>query len=213
MELKCKWCGEMKPAELMVKRDRARPYSQSNVRCCRECSSEYQRKRYGEPRIRAKQLRANAAWRKANPERMRVYEKSFALRYPANIRAKNRVQHLLRMGYWVKQPCVVCASTEYVEAHHDSYAEPHWETVRWLCKDHHERWHQRLDPMKNGILEEPMVKVTRLRDEAVQTQRQITALRDRFRELQQEADALELATWTKVMEAAEPLFQEFLKTA
>jgi hypothetical protein len=210
MELKCRWCGETKPAELMIKRNAILPYSQSNTRCCKQCSSEYQRKRYDEPVIRAKQLRLNAAWRKANPEKQRKYEKQFAIERPNQAKARWRVAHLLRRGHWKKQPCVVCSAK--AEAHHDSYAPAHWDTVRWLCKDHHEQWHERLDPVKNSLLEEPIVEVERLRDEANQVQKQITALRDRYRELRGQADAAELAAWNKVMEAAQPLYEDFLRT-
>ncbi len=70
-----------------------------------------------------------------------------------------------------------------------------------------------LDPVKRELLAEPMVDVARLRDQATEVQKQITALRDRFRELSRKADALELENWNKVMEAAEPMFQDFLKAS
>ncbi len=212
MDLICNICRETKPEELFVKRERSKPFSQSNVRCCRECNCHRNRARYKDPAVRTRQLRANAQWRMAHPERQRLHEKQFATNRPAQQRARNRVAHLLRRGHWARQPCVVCGS-ELTEAHHDSYAQPHWDVVRWLCKDHHERWHQMLDPVKRELLAEPMVDVARLRDQATEVQKQITALRDRFRELSRKADALELENWNKVMEAAEPMFQDFLKAS
>jgi hypothetical protein len=210
MDLLCKWCKEIKPEELFIKRARSKPFSQSNVRCCKQCQALYQQRRYSQPKLRAKQLRANAAWRSAHPEKQREYEKQFAADRPNQLKARNRVAYNLRRGYWSKRPCEVCSNVN-AEAHHDSYAEPHWETVRWLCKDHHELWHQRLDPVKNQILVEPLVTVENLRDEAALIQQQITALRDRHRELHAKANALELSTWNKVVEAAQPMFEEFLK--
>lgn len=210
MELKCNWCGEIKPEDLMVRRDAKKPYVQSNVRCCRQCSSEYQRGRYNKPDIRAKQLRANSSWRKAHPDQMAKYAKKLHEERPNQQRARNKVAHNLRRGYWTKKPCEVCLKME-AEAHHDSYAEPHWETVRWLCKEHHEKWHQVLDPVKNEMVEEPLAKVEQLRDEAARIQEQITALRERHRELHNEANALELSTWNKVVEKAQPMFEEFLR--
>lgn len=208
--LLCKWCGESKPDDLFVKRNRDQPFSQRNVRCCKDCNGDRNRRRYQDPAIRAKQLRASAAWRKSHPDEMRQHEKQFKLRRPNQEKARSRVKHMLRRGFWTRQPCEVCGKPQ-AEAHHDSYAQPHWETVRWLCKAHHEKWHQRLDPVKNGLLEEPMVGVVQLREQADEVQQQITALRDRFRELRRDADAKELAAWNRVVEAAQPLYEDFLK--
>jgi hypothetical protein len=213
MDLQCKWCNETKPEDLFVKCRAAEPYSARNIKCCRQCWSNYQKERYKRPDIKAKQLRANASWRKAHPDEMARYAKKFIGEKPAQQQARNRVGYLLREGIWKRRACELCASMTQVEAHHDSYAPPHWETVRWLCKAHHETWHQALDPVKNAILEEPMVEVAQWRDEAIVIQAQITALRDRHRELHSKSNALELATWNKVIEAATPLFEEFAKTA
>lgn len=65
--------------------------------------------------------------------------------------------------------------------------------------------------MKNEMVEEPLAKVEQLRDEAARIQEQITALRERHRELHNEANALELSTWNKVVEKAQPMFEEFLR--
>jgi hypothetical protein len=209
MDLLCKWCKETKPEDLFVKRRADLPYSQSNVRCCRECNTERNRQRYKNPTIRAKQLRANALWRKAHPDEMARYAKKLNSSRPDQQRARARVRYLIRKGYWQRRECEICRRGD-AEAHHDSYARAHWETVRWLCKKHHEQWHERLDPVKNSIVAEPLAEVEQLRDEAAEIQRQITALRDRYRELHVKANALELSTWNKVVEAAQPMFEEFI---
>src|ERR1700685_3624617 len=100
MELKCKWCGETKPEDLMVRRNATKPFIQSNIRCCRQCSSLYQRRRYQIEPIRTQQLKANASWRKAHPDQMAKYAQKHVDSYPAQTRARNRVHHNLRMGYW-----------------------------------------------------------------------------------------------------------------
>jgi hypothetical protein len=102
---------------------------------------------------------------------------------------------------------------EGVEAHHDSYAPAHWEIVRWLCKRHHESWHQRLDPHKKGLLGVDLLKVDELRKEGVEYLHQIKVLRERYRVCMEQASALELSAWSKVMETAEPMFQRFLTEA
>ena len=211
MQLLCRWCKESKPADQFIMRRRIDPVCQSNVRCCKECQSKYNRRRYGDPGIRAKQLRANMAWRKAHPERLRSYEKKSHAAMPARQRARNRVGYMLRQGLWMKQPCVICGRLEDVEAHHDSYAEAHWETVRWLCKEHHEIWHMVRDPMRKEILGETEPRINALRQEASEVQRQLIELRERFRTLHSEADALDLASWNRLLEALQPKWAEFCR--
>jgi len=41
----------------------------------------------------------------------------------------------LKNGSIIKQPCEVCGSKEYVEAHHKDYSKK--EEVNWLCTKHH----------------------------------------------------------------------------
>jgi hypothetical protein len=207
MDLLCKWCGEVKPEELFTKRVRAKPYSQSNVRNCRQCQQAYQQKRYAVPRLRAKQLKANAAWRRAHPDVMARHARKLNEEHPNQLRARTRIAYLIRCGRLFKKPCEVCGAL-VVEAHHDSYAKPHWETVHWLCKAHHENWHQSLDPVRDMILAEPLAEAFNLRKDAEEIQAQITALRDRHREKVRAADQLELDAWNRVVEAAQPLFEE-----
>ncbi len=213
MELICTWCKEAKIETEFLRRNAAFPYSQSNVRCCKSCNSRRNRERYCDPGIRTKQLRANDKWRREHPERMAAHHAEFVKRNPAQQQARARVRTLLRYGHWSKRPCVVCGEMEGVEAHHDSYAPAHWEIVRWLCKRHHESWHQRLDPHKKGLLGVDLLKVDELRKEGVEYLHQIKVLRERYRVCMEQASALELSAWSKVMETAEPMFQRFLTEA
>jgi hypothetical protein len=212
VDLVCKWCLETKPEDLFIKRERAKPYSQSNVRCCRQCQSAYQKRRYGEPKLRVKQLKANSAWRKKHPDAMARYQKKLNEERPNQQRARNRIAHLLRRGQLIKQPCERCGAVN-TQAHHDSYARPHWDSVRWLCQAHHEQWHQRLDPLRDLITKEPFCEVRQLRQKSKHIQAKITALREQFRDIVAKADSLELATWDQVTKRAKPLYVNFLRVS
>jgi hypothetical protein len=211
MDYACKWCHEIKPEEEFIKRDRKAPYSEGNIRCCRSCNQARNRERYKVPEIREKQLAANAQWRKDHPERQRELEAAFNQRTPRNQKARSKVGYMIRHGYWTQQPCEVCGEPMGVEAHHDSYAEAHWTTVRWLCKLHHEVWHQHLDPLKGPILEEPMAEVARLRDEHDAVQHQMADLRRKAQALKKQADDLEFDVWSKVQKIAMDLFPKVFK--
>lgn len=211
MDLLCKWCGETKPAEEFLRRDTSRPYSQSNVRCCKLCNTKRNRQRYDNPSIREKQLAANAKWRYEHRDRQNELADQYAVRNPEVMQARYRVQHLLRRGYWTRQPCAICGTTDAVEAHHDSYAKPHWDTVRWLCKRHHELWHRHLDPIKKPILQPALALVSVLRDDARAKLDLIYQLRREVSELKALADDLELEAWTEVQKIAAPEYERFRK--
>jgi hypothetical protein len=209
VDLKCNWCGETKDENEFVKRKAALPYSQSNVRNCKLCNSTRNRTRYKDPELRSKQLAANAKWRREHPDRQRYLEKEFSKRQPANQQARSRIGYLVRKGYLIRRPCEICGAVAGVEAHHDSYSEAHWEVVRWLCKEHHEKWHQILDPVKADLLGESLVEVEQSRDEADELMRQILALRKRRNELLTDAKHKELTAWNKVREVADHKFIDF----
>ena len=104
MEYKCKWCSEIKPEEQFVRRNTKEPYSERNIRCCKACNQARNRQRYKDPEIRRKQIEANGKWRKENPEKMGVYAKEFLERRPNNLKARSKVGHMIRRGYWTSQP-------------------------------------------------------------------------------------------------------------
>jgi len=68
-----------------------------------------------------------------------------------------------------------------------------------------------MDPVRDGIAAEPLAEVESLRQDAIRVQEQISELRQQFRALNDQANALELATWNRVVEAVQPLYLEFLK--
>jgi ribosomal protein S27AE len=70
-----------------------------------------------------------ANWRRANPAK-----------YDAHL----AVQRAVKAGELEKQTCEVCGGGA-VDAHHDRYDEPL--KVRWLCRLHHTRLHNRGEDM------------------------------------------------------------------
>lgn len=61
-------------------------------------------------------------------------------------RANCAVYHAKSAGKLTEQPCKICSSTRYVEAHHDDYSRPL--KVRWLCRRCHSKTHTRLKSYK-----------------------------------------------------------------
>ncbi len=59
--------------------------------------------------------------------------------------ARGTARRALAKGDLVRQPCEVCG-TVTVEIHHDDYDKPL--DVRWLCKQHHDDFHNRIVPLR-----------------------------------------------------------------
>lgn len=207
MDLICKWCGEAKPEVDFLRRDSSKPYSQSNVRCCKECNAARNRQRYKDPVIRDKQLAANDKWRKEHADRMEEYQRAFHERTPNRMKARNRIGYLVRSGQLQRQPCVICGSMEQVEGHHDSYAKKDWDTVRWLCKEHHEEWHQIIDPIKDPIIRGPLKEAEDLKRQAKDLLKQIHSLRIQYRHCVERAETLEIESWAAVLKKIDGLFE------
>lgn len=50
--------------------------------------------------------------------------------------ANAKVQTELKAGRLIKQPCEICGTVDYVEAHHKDYSKPL--EITWLCVKHHD---------------------------------------------------------------------------
>lgn len=68
-----------------------------------------------------------AAWRRRNPKAAWAHV---------------ALQSALRRGLIERGPCEVCGA-EPTDGHHDDYDRPL--AIRWLCRKHHRREHQRGD--------------------------------------------------------------------
>lgn len=66
--------------------------------------------------------------------------------YEMQCRAQQAVSKAMRQGRLVRKPCETCGDAESY-AHHDSYEEPKWMVVRWLCSKHHHQWHAKNEPV------------------------------------------------------------------
>jgi uncharacterized protein YdaU (DUF1376 family) len=60
--------------------------------------------------------------------------------------ARGAARRALARGDLVKQPCELCGAPT-VEMHHDDYSKPL--EVRWLCRPHHNDFHNRIVPMRH----------------------------------------------------------------
>ena len=210
MELKCSWCKETKTETEFLKRIASEPYSQRNVRCCRECNAAKNRTRYKNSVVRDKQMAANKRWAGAHRERVNAYNQMWNGKNPSQMKARNRIGYLIRRGYWKAQPCCICGATERVEAHHDSYAKPHWEVVRWLCKDHHEAWHSIIDERKREITYVPLAEADELYRQHDEILREVRVMRERAKRLLVNADAISLEAWSEVQRYADARFASFV---
>lgn len=71
--------------------------------------------------------------------------------YHLQYSAHRAVALALKSGKLVRQPCEVCG--EEGQSHHDSYYPDRWLDVRWLCGEHHRRWHEENEPVWPTIFE------------------------------------------------------------
>jgi uncharacterized protein YdaU (DUF1376 family) len=60
-------------------------------------------------------------------------------------RARGQARRALARGALIRKPCEVCGN-DAVEMHHDDYDKPL--DVRWLCKRHHDEFHNRIVPLR-----------------------------------------------------------------
>lgn len=149
MQLLCSWCGVEKPANEFLKRKAGEPYSQKNVRCCRECNRARNRERFHtDPEVHRKAALATKRWSERNKDKVRDSQRRYDERNAVKRTAKQQVRTAISNGRLERMPCEVCGATRNVHGHHDSYEPDKWLDVRWLCRDHHKAWHLILDPMR-----------------------------------------------------------------
>ncbi len=110
---------------------------------CKQCVSEYARKRYIEKRDSI--LEKNSNYRKSIHGKlvMKKCVKSWREKYPEQRLAHTAVFNAIQSGKLIKKPCSVCGSRERVEGHHKSYEEKDRLKVIWLCKKHHLKIHNK----------------------------------------------------------------------
>ena len=167
---RCLGCDEVKTLDHFHRQALGKLGRRSRCKSCasRECA-EYRAKnseRISERRRsyyrsnRDAELESNRAFRAANPEVARGWKRSYYRKSAANLlasdtlrnardprkrRAKDAVRYAVNTGKLTRQPCMLCGTTEDVEAHHPSYQRHHWLHVTWLCKTHHQQHHRAIN--------------------------------------------------------------------
>ena len=91
-------------------------------------------------------------YRKSHLDRIReIHRTSRKKCYHSSPQEKTRTKANRLVRYWREKdrikslPCQKCGKKETV-AHHDSYAHENWLSIRWLCREHHEKWHRLFIP-------------------------------------------------------------------
>ena len=91
---------------------------------------------------RERKRRNNNAYSSKNSANRAFKTAAYRVNNPEKKNAHQAVQTAIRNGSLIKQPCVVCASTKRIHAHHDDYSQKL--DVTWLCHTHHIERHAML---------------------------------------------------------------------
>ncbi len=91
-----------------------------------------------EKKNHAKMVAYRSAWRKRNLDKQRAAYHRAKSKNPAKIYARQLVMSYIRRGKLKRGRCEKCRKLGH--AHHDDYTKPL--KVRWLCRQHHDKWHK-----------------------------------------------------------------------
>lgn len=110
---------------------------------CKDCHQRYYKNRY--PNKRQAILEISSQYRKSEKGKsvMRKCIEEWRERNPLKRKAHIAVTNAIYSGRLKKKPCEECGKTRNIDAHHDSYEKEHWLDVRWLCKEHHIKFHNK----------------------------------------------------------------------
>lgn len=117
---------------------------------CKVCTRSFQRtaEQAEKSRLRTRRWRSIEgntdklkAWRQlATSKRQNQIRSAIEkLVNPHKVWARNQALLAIRRGELVRKPCEVCGA-EKTDSHHDDYSKPL--DVRWLCRKHHNGFHQ-----------------------------------------------------------------------
>lgn len=98
----------------------------------------------------------------------------------------------LENGTLVRQPCEVCGTQRYIDAHHDDYSKPL--EVRWLCRSHHKQ-HHIAESKQHRCLGPSIRSGNRPMNSQTKTDKAeaLSALRDRFQRAETAEEFAEIA--------------------
>lgn len=105
------------------------------------------RRKERDARNAKEKLEKSRAWKAANPERVKMYHASYAMRCTDKRRARHKVERAVEWGR-IKPArmyrCAVCNDAQAVEYHHhNGYSEEHYLDVIPVCKKCHTAAHVR----------------------------------------------------------------------
>ena len=133
MEKVCRCCKQTKPIFEYYKH---KQMADGRLNICKVCIILNVRKRRYDPISRGKIL---AYDRSRGSRQTKEYLKEYRKKYPNKYKAHVLVGNAIRDKRLFKEPCSVCGTEMFINAHHDDYAKPL--NVRWLCSSHHHQWH------------------------------------------------------------------------
>lgn len=138
---RCFKCGETKPLSGFYKHPRM---ADGHVNKCKECNKKdvrenlqknFEHYQEYEKERAAKKLAHRIEYKK---KWSREYEENF----PNKRKAVAAINKAVKLGKVRKScSCETCGSSEFIQAHHSSYAEDMWLVVTWLCSRCHVRLH------------------------------------------------------------------------
>lgn len=126
----CSKCGVPKLGTEFYKDRAAKGGLQSY---CKRCDKERRKYRCGGKR--------DGMYKVGDRTKLNTYKRAYRRRNIVKALARDQVHNCIRKRVLVKCPCEVCGRYK-VEAHHCDYLKPL--DVMWLCKEHHNLWHQHL---------------------------------------------------------------------
>jgi hypothetical protein len=154
----CFKCGELKPIDDFYKHPQMKD---GHINKCKECTKkdvknnilenknyylQYDRIRSREE-ARLKNMSDNRDKKiEEDPEKYREMIRKSNKKYNDNNPEKRKahliVEHAIKKGILIKQPCEICGNLK-AHAYHDDYSKPL--EVRWLCIKHHREFHRKID--------------------------------------------------------------------
>jgi hypothetical protein len=136
MDKTCFKCGEIQPIESFYKHPMM---ADGHLGKCKTCTKKDVRAYY---RANPQGHRAYEKRREQTPERKAQKieaQRRHRAKHSVQSKARSITQHALNAGLLVPAPCVGCATTERIEAHHEDYYKPL--EVVWLCFSCHRKKH------------------------------------------------------------------------
>tara|TARA_R110002167_G_scaffold45515_1_gene136701 strand:+ start:2908 stop:3336 length:429 start_codon:yes stop_codon:yes gene_type:complete len=130
----CNGCKEDKKTDEFHKRKAS---SDGLAAKCKSCQVLYDKARANDPKrvlARLEYSKTEAGIIAASRAKKKYIENN-----PIKRNAHVITGNAIRGKKLFKEPCEVC-NKEKAHAHHDDYAKPL--NVRWLCNEHHNKWHR-----------------------------------------------------------------------